>query len=438
MLGTVPLERPLQGDPRYASDAAQIHGATLELVAQPTQPIEGIVVSADTGEPLPDVEIASWQFAGSRWAAEEFLRTTTDEAGRFRLVGMPKGKGNVLYVRPNDEQPYFQQEFAVPVRPGLETKEFEIELDRGIWITGRVTEANGGKPGTGHVHWLPFFSNTNVQKLPRLSPGGMSIQGDQQRYVVQADGTFRLVGLPGPALIGVTSVGAYRQGTGYESIAGEKAGPYGLTYSNPVWVSAKWPTSMARIDPPADATSATCDLVLDPGETIRVRCVDEHSQPIDGVEIYGTEPMSSWEPLSGSSFEVKHLGPDEQRTVSARHLGRKIGRVTRLSILGGAEQSITLSPCVTVAGRVLDESGDPIARATITAWRVPSGDFDAFSFQLRANDAGEFRFDELLCGSDFELFAHDPEGVFIPLAKLPDPKPGQVIELGDVRRTRDQ
>jgi beta-lactamase regulating signal transducer with metallopeptidase domain len=434
---TEPLERPIPGDRRFGSDLQQFHGAAPVLVAQPTQPIEGVVRASDGGAPLPDVEVTSYVFAGLKWGGEKFLSTTTDEAGRFRLVGMPKGRGNQLYLRPNDEQPYFERVFEVPDRPGLETIETEIELERGIWITGHVTDAKSGGPGRGTAHWVPLFRNTFMQKRPQLAPGGLSMQGDQNRFRVAADGSFRVVGLPGPAAIGVETYSGYRQGVGFELFASEKSGTYGISYDNPVGLGAKWPTTMAPIDPPADATSATCDLRLERGESIRMSCVDEQSQPLADFEVCGDQPFGNWHAIAGPVLEICHLGPGEQRPVGVRQTGRKLGRYATLSLAGGAEQRLTLLPLVTVTGRLLDSSGDLVRRCSIFLEPAPSHDFETASGLLASDDAGRFRFELIPCGTDWGLSTWGPGGtgdfpLLIPIGKVHDPKPGAVVDLGDV------
>jgi hypothetical protein len=105
--------------------------------------IEGLVRDAQTGEALAGVAVESYKLVGYPYSNHRVLKTVTDEQGRFRLVGMPKGAGNRLLLLPNDEQPYFMRNVEVPVgrsRPGHD----ESSLHCGIWITGRVTDKTTG------------------------------------------------------------------------------------------------------------------------------------------------------------------------------------------------------------------------------------------------------------------------------------------------------
>ena len=55
---------------------------------------------AKTKQPMAGVSVESWRFAGSDFVSIRQLKTVTDAQGRFRLVGLPKGKGNVLIAVP--------------------------------------------------------------------------------------------------------------------------------------------------------------------------------------------------------------------------------------------------------------------------------------------------------------------------------------------------
>ena len=80
---------------------------------------------------MAGVSVQSWRFAGSDFVDTRQLKTVSDASGRFRLIGMPKGKGNVVIAVPNDDQPYFMREASVGDPPGIGPVPVEIELHRG-------------------------------------------------------------------------------------------------------------------------------------------------------------------------------------------------------------------------------------------------------------------------------------------------------------------
>ena len=127
---TEPFRAP--GFPDTHGPGAQtIFGDDFTYTANTGRPIEGVVRDAKTKRPMAGVSVQSWRFAGSDFVDTRQLKTVSDENGRFRLVGMPKGKGNVAIAVPRDDQPYFMREAPVGDPPGIGPVAVEIELHRG-------------------------------------------------------------------------------------------------------------------------------------------------------------------------------------------------------------------------------------------------------------------------------------------------------------------
>ena len=115
-------------------------------VAAPTKAVLGVVRDRDTGKPLAGVTIESYILANSRVPANNIVHTTTDIQGRYRLIGLPKGKGNKLRLVPRDDQPYVSVDALVPDRTDLEPVMVDFELKPGVWIEGKLTDKNSGLP----------------------------------------------------------------------------------------------------------------------------------------------------------------------------------------------------------------------------------------------------------------------------------------------------
>ena len=194
-----PMPAPGFGN-QYGPGSGTVYGADFTFTAAPCRPIEGVVKDAKTGEPLEGVEIRSTKFAGSDWIGTMALRVKTDARGKFRLLGMPKGKNTLLAV-PNDEQPYFLHRVNVPDPPGAGPVSVEVGLNRGIWIEGKLTEQATGKPvPEARLFYLPFLENTFAQAIPEFGKD-RNVDGTefQDRYLSKADGSFRLVGPAWPS-----------------------------------------------------------------------------------------------------------------------------------------------------------------------------------------------------------------------------------------------
>ncbi len=327
---------PASGFPSQHGPGSQtIHGADFTFTAVPGRPVEGIIRDAKTNQPMAGVEVRSEHFAGSNFAGINDLRTRTDAQGHFRLVGFPKGRGNQLLIVPNDDQPYFMQEVDVPDPLGIAPVPVEIALHMGIWIQGKVTDKETGKPVPGTwLHYFPFLDNKFAQATPEFGPG-REVDGTsyQDRYQTKADGTYRLVGLRGRAIVGAVSHSEkpYLRGAGFESIKGMDQKGILPTYFNPVYISRFFPHSMKEINPPDGAEVVHLDLELYSGAKARLRVVDSQGKPVVGVKAAGRIGRGAYDRKDQEAeFDVLNLAPGEDRMVLVRHEGRKLGKAVHV------------------------------------------------------------------------------------------------------------
>jgi hypothetical protein len=169
---------------------------TFEVITGPTQPIVGVVRDKDTGQPLGGVVVKSWKLAQVAYTANDFVRTTTDAQGRYRLVGMPKGPGHSIIAVPADDQPYLASVVAVGTAPGVEPVTAEIALKRVALIRGRVTGGPEGRPVRARVQYFAERSNPHMNDAPGLG-------GACQWIPTRPDGSFAVPALPGGGLLAV-------------------------------------------------------------------------------------------------------------------------------------------------------------------------------------------------------------------------------------------
>ena len=97
------------------------------------------------------------------------------------------------------------QELEIPDPPGPGRCPVELALQRGIWIEGKLTEKATGKPvAEAWLHYFPFLENKFAQQHPVFDRARQ--YGRQSDFnngtQTKSDGTFKLVGLPGRAIVG--------------------------------------------------------------------------------------------------------------------------------------------------------------------------------------------------------------------------------------------
>jgi beta-lactamase regulating signal transducer with metallopeptidase domain len=427
----------------YGAGFQTVFGADFTYTAPLSRPYVGVVKDAKSGQPLEGVEVRSYRFAGSDFIGTMTLRTRTDKEGRFRIAGLPKGAGNQLIVVPNDEQPYFLQDVVLPDPPGSAPASIDIALTRGIWIEGKLTEQATGKPVAGAwLHYLPFLENKFAQAHPVFDKDG-NTDGTalQDRYVTRADGSFRLVGLPGRAIIGaVVHKGAYLQGAGSESIKGMNKHGHFETYRNPVNPGKLWPTVMQEIDPAPNAQSVHVDLQARTGPSVRLKVVDASGKPIIGAMTRGRTGRSSWDPdrTTQAEFEATNLMPDEARMVLVLHEERKLGKVITVHKGDDAKGPVvvTLEPLATMVGQVAETDGTPVAGVVVRPDLLPSGDFSMHLSEVSTDKDGKFRVSNVPTGCDYGFAVDDIQPLrmrrfaFLDKATV---KPGETTNVGTIK-----
>ncbi len=396
---------------QFGPGTMTILGADFTLVATPSRPILGVVRDAQTGAALAGVEVRSYRFAGSNFVGTMVNRTTADDQGRFRLDGMPAGAGNKLLIVPTDEQPYPMQEAAVPDATGDEVATVEVALARGIWIVGKITDADTGRPvGGARLAYLPFLDNPFARANPVFDTNGnAAAAGFQDRYLSRADGTFRLVGLPGRAIVGAIQPEErrYLAGDGAGTIAGIDAQGMFPTFSNPIPPGKLWPTAMREINPPAGLEIVRLDLEFRTGPSVRLRVADAAGAPVGGAMTRGLGGRSSYErdPLPGAEATARNLRPDEARHVLIWHKERRIGKVAqvRAGDDSGGPVAVTLEPLASLTGAVVDATGRPAPGARVRADVAPGGGFSLALPEVLADPRGRFVVPAVPVGGEYGL-----------------------------------
>ncbi len=398
-------------------------GANFDLAAAPTRPIVGVVRDKDTGKPLSGVTIETETIAhrfGLGW-----IRTTTDENGRYRLVGLPKSSGNKIVARTYDsfmprrievatERPYLASTKEVGNPLGLESVTVDFALKRGVWIKGRVTEKETGKPlSAARIEYFCFVETPDSQLAAGLYPFNM-------RHT-EEDGSYRLAALPGRGLITVRAAqDHYIMGVTAEPIqrsAEEKQSNDFATY--PYYAIPGNYHALVEISPKSGDESSTCDVALIRGRSLKGTVLDPDGKPLDGVRVAGLRDMGYWS-NTGAAFTVESLQPNKPRLLQFVHDGRKLSG--SLSLSGNEKEplSIRLQPWGTLTGRLIVTQGEPLDGA-----RVSCG-----ALSVQTGKDGHFRIEGLAVGLKYDLFI--TKGFYVRHIEGSEPK-GFTIKAGETK-----
>jgi RNA polymerase sigma factor (sigma-70 family) len=373
-----------------------VHPADFTHSAAPNRPIVGIVRDRDTKKPLAGATVRSEKLSNHFWYGSRFVTTKTDDAGRFRLVGLPWGRGNWIAVVPAADQPYLGVMVEVPNSFGGDPVTRDVELRRGLWAEGQVTdEATGKSVPDVKVRYVPGIGNPDA-----IVPNGRLLDPP---VPASHDGRFRLPVLPGVGFLAVQASKEYLPVSEQTDVREELA----------TIRSTMHPASqhrVARINPDKKATQVRCDVKLIKGESYRGKLVDPDGKEVTGTWVWKGEGASGgWSgPLKSAQFTLGGFNRKKPRFVSFLHEDRNLVAVLPRPGDGPGEPVVQMHKGGVLTGQIVDADGKPRAGVALQAI-FPLGEDPVFHRPdfIRTDAAGRFRVTGLLPRMAYSLYSSD-------------------------------
>ncbi|HEY7155791.1 MAG TPA: carboxypeptidase-like regulatory domain-containing protein, partial [Gemmataceae bacterium] len=402
------------------------HAAAFEILAAPTRPIVGVVRDKDTGKPLAGVTIEK-NCLGANGMGGISIRTTSDKAGRYRLVGLPKGEGNKIAATTN-ELPYVTAIHQIENTPGLEPIAVDFALRRGVWVKGRVTDKTTGKPLGAGVEYFCFQDNPNAKEIDGF--------GNYYNHCgTHADGSFRMLVLPGHGLIAVRAYNKrYVTGAGADRIKGPRSRrETDLFGTTPYLCHAKNFHALVEIDPNPGDESIACDVTLEPGRTRTGTVLGPDGKPLAGAQADSVG-------VDGSGFTVEGLKPDERRLIRFVHEDKKLSSYL---IVRGDENGplqARLKRWGTLTGRLVTPLGDPLTGVFVLCSPEVKQNGQTLrppSLSSHPGKDGRFRIEGLTAGVKYELYVANKGNIGLDIvdgnSKDLTIESGETKDLGDLQ-----
>jgi hypothetical protein len=259
-----------------------------------------------------------------------------------------------------------------------------------------------------------------------------------------ADGSFRLVALPGKgflvAFIQYQSDRFLPAGVPNKRMPGAPADALDVRYDTVPFelFTSNFP-AVSPIDIAPGTGTITCDLTFDSG-VIRTGTVrDQEGQPLSGTTMVGETLRNYYQftSMDGPNFTVYGLFRDSKlyRTVIFRHAEKGLGKTLRIDGGDPGPIDVRLEPLGSLTGRLIDAAANPQKKATLRLLQIVEEPFvganGEFSPPLRAttDNDGRFRIDGIIPGTAYWL--QTSEGQFFD-RDFWTPKPGEVKDLGDI------
>jgi RNA polymerase sigma factor (sigma-70 family) len=357
-----------------ARSAAHPPLASFDYIAPVSYRIRGIVRDKATGQPVAGVKLSA---RGNIYRGG-FYTSLSDNTGGYEILVPPQPPnpafpalvpGWALWAQPEQGQLYFATSSTVLDEASPDPIVEDIELIKGIPVHGRVTEQTTGKPPKAAVvEYYPVFPNPHSSKITNGPEAAAS------SCLVQPDGSYRLVVLPGP---GVVCAAASPRDWYAAAIVDEKElatlakdgieresgtiirAAVGADAQGVVRVSQYNVVSL--INPGEGATSMALDLLLQRSRPIKGTVFGPDGKPLAGATVAGLTAFPEEVSLESASFAVWGLNPCGARTVFFHHRTQGLGKT--VIVPGDQTEPLTvqLEPCGSLVGRLVDMGAKPIS-----------------------------------------------------------------------------
>jgi RNA polymerase sigma factor (sigma-70 family) len=437
----IPPELRIPGQPPLLS------GPKVEAVLEGSKVIEGTVTDAATGKPMAGVIVGS----GSGY--NSMVTATSGQDGKYRLTGLTKNRDYHVHTMTRDEKtsPYLMWSARVKDTEGLAPIRHDIQMTKGVVVTGRLIDRQTGKAVDGSVRLAPLPDNKYFGTKPAYN--GYSSERLSHRV---ENGRFRVVTIPGTSVL---MAQAYDEKG--EKVGGKPVNPYRPAVPDPdhpnyftrnddgyIFTAAGNSLEFLSIlhavkvvDLKPDAGEVTIDLYLERGKTATLKVVDPDGKPLTGVTVAGL--TASWPAtytLPKDTATVYALDPARPRTLYLLHPEKKLAGWVR--VRGDEKEPVTakLAPVGLVTGKLVDPDGRPVAGVAVNL-QFPSGPGgDLYRETLAGRPLavtgpdGAFRLEPVVPGVKFGLSLTKGQMYFVGEPKIGQRQveAGQTLDLGAV------
>jgi RNA polymerase sigma factor (sigma-70 family) len=353
-------------DPRFAPQwlavpAGQAGEASpVRFGLAPRRALEGRLTSRATGLPLAGARVVAHGSSPAPAGLLCLAEAETDAAGRYRLYPFP-GQAVSVFAYPPAGAAYLSVDKVVAWPPGSPRQELDMALPPGVRLAGKVIERASGKPVAGaEVHYRPMAQNPAL----RRTVAEPTVAFWKLNTHTAADGTFRLVVLPGPGHLLIKGPSPYfvhRELSDQELSFGRPGG------------TPLFPDGLIELNFPADGEVRQVTGEVRLGATVVGRLVGADGKPAASAVLlsptyipYGFQAGGALLGARDGRFGIPGLGPGQSVPVfffDARNL-----QGTAVEIAAppkGKRPLVRLAACGSATVRLVDPEGKPVEKVNM-------------------------------------------------------------------------
>jgi RNA polymerase sigma factor (sigma-70 family) len=331
---------------------------TVSEALPPAMIVEGRVLAADTGQPIPEaiVEVGPGLIRmpdGSVRGGGAEARNRADNQGRYR-ANVQLFTNYRMRAYPPEGQPYLAAQVEFEWTKGAVRKEIDVKVPLGVVIRGKVVER-----GTDRA-----LAEASVQYIQTGNRGnGAKAAGSDTTVASKKDGSYQITVRPGKGhlfVFGPSSDYVYQAIGAHTIFNGQPGGA--RHYAHDII-----PYDVKVGDQPHEINA-----VLRPGKTIKGRVVGPENQTIDHAMIISLLNIShshlKWRgdftiDARDGLFELHGLDPEKSTRVYFLDAEHQWGETVEVSAKQAGENVLVrLQPCGQAKARVVGPDGKPMAK----------------------------------------------------------------------------
>jgi hypothetical protein len=436
-----------------------LSGPVLSIVAESEKVIRGIVRDTDTGKGQAGLEVMLTGYYDDTMPPFN-PKAKTDAEGRYEIHGARKAKRYLLDSLSDSATGYTPSQIWADDTTGYQPVVADIKVKKGVIVTGKVIDRATGKAVPGWARSAVLSGNPFVKEYRYdqffTSNGRPPLAYSRE---LDADGTFRLVTLPGPVLLmggpnhqKLEPLEAIKfnppiPDPQYPKYFQKEPEPYqgeaSLTYFGIKGFRNTVDGNFCKVLDGKPGAVVKQDIILERASARTVTIQDVDGRPLSGVWATGISSRTRYRAirLANSFCPVYHLEAGQPRLLVFYEPRRKLAGIRTLKADEKQPIVVKLGLAGALKGRLLDADGKPLAGAEVDLhyrdreaeeieWAIHEGK------QVVTDASGAFAFDELIPEMKIQLtfrrgrrrFEREPKPVEAAIVV----KPGECRDLGAI------